>query len=369
MKSKQEYSEAYYQEFLRYGVHKRGTEFTTMVRPYDKSYQFEGRFYARPEHAPVGWVGDNRRDWVGLEDALDHIFRSADAGYVMVGSDIGGYLDRDDIDLSIQVPFDQLNFVRWIAMGAMTPFMQLHGRANLEPWSIADKPDETVDIYRYWATLHHELVPFFYSLAQEAYAGGANIIRPEGVLADWAGDYRFHVGEAFFVAPILDETGVRDVELPAGAQYYDWFKPGDPALAGGQTLTAYDATDTTTTTIPLFVREGAIIPAHVDTDLTGLGNAASAGHLTVAVYPAASASSFTLHDDDEATTTIDAQTGSMSLSRALKPVVLKVRVDAAPAAEAAGDEAPADEAVAEEAPADEAPAEDAAADEGKNDES
>lgn len=42
--------------------------------PYDKSYGFEGRFYARPEHAPVTWVGDNRRDWVGFIDALDEIF-------------------------------------------------------------------------------------------------------------------------------------------------------------------------------------------------------------------------------------------------------------------------------------------------------
>ena len=81
--SHQAYSEEYYRDFFAYGVNKRGAEeFVTMVRPYDKSYHFEGRFFARPEHAPVTWVGDNRRDWVGLIDALDHMFRSADAGYV-----------------------------------------------------------------------------------------------------------------------------------------------------------------------------------------------------------------------------------------------------------------------------------------------
>src|SRR6187401_1694408 len=95
--TRQAYSEAYYADFHAYGVARRGDQFVTMVRPWDESYGFPGRFYARPDDAPVAWVGDNRRDWVGLADALDHLFRSADAGYVAIGSDVGGYLDRDDI--------------------------------------------------------------------------------------------------------------------------------------------------------------------------------------------------------------------------------------------------------------------------------
>src|SRR5690606_36722774 len=83
----QAYSEAYYRDFLAYGRHRRGRELVTMVRPWDASYDRRGRFHARPEHAPVAWVGDNRRDWVGLADALDHVFRSAAAGYVVLGSD------------------------------------------------------------------------------------------------------------------------------------------------------------------------------------------------------------------------------------------------------------------------------------------
>src|SRR5690606_505512 len=139
----QAYSEAYYRDFLAYGRHRRGRELVTMVRPWDASYDRRGRFHARPEHAPVAWVGDNRRDWVGLADALDHVFRSAAAGYVVLGSDIGGYLDRDDQDLRVEIPFDLETFQRWVAVGAMMPFMQLHGRANLEPWSVPERPDET----------------------------------------------------------------------------------------------------------------------------------------------------------------------------------------------------------------------------------
>ena len=332
----QSYSEEYYRDFWAYGVQQRGAEFVTMVRGWDESYQFKGRFHARPEHAPVIWAGDNRRDWIGLADALDHIFRSAAAGYVVVGSDIGGYLDIDDKDMSSPVPFDQDTFVRWVALGALCPFMQLHGRANLTPWTVQPRTQETVDLYRYWATLHSELVPFWYSLSREAQASGGKpgVLRPVGAEADWPGDYRYQLGEAFLVAPILDGTGKRDVDLPAGAQWYDWWDPAAAPLAGGTTLTAYDATDQSRT-LPLFVREGAIVPLAVSSDVTGLGTAASKGSLGLLVYPGAQPSSFRLREDDDTLTTITTRrptptSAEITLSRAPRPVILRVRAEAAP---------------------------------------
>ena len=331
----QEYSEAYYRDFLSYGVHKAGAdEFVTMVRPYDKSYQWEGRFFARPEHAPVGWVGDNTRDWAGLSDALDHIFRSADAGYVVIGSDIGGYLDRLDTNLTVSVPYNQGAFDKWVALGAMMPFMQLHGRANLAPWTVPDDVDEFIALYRYWSKLHSALVPFFYSLAQEAYAGNAPpIVRPVGTLETWAGDYRFSVGDAFFVAPILDETGTRDVELPPGVRYYDWWNPGGDAIEGGQTLEAYDAS--ARDRIPLFVKQGAIIPMR------------DAGAAALWLYPSASPTEFVVHDEDGMTTRVGLGAAQVDLSRVFEDVLLQVRWEAPPVS--VGDlRAVEDAAVAEE---------------------
>lgn len=139
----QAYSEAYYHDFYAYGRARRGDDFVTMVRAYDTSYGFAPRFFARPEDAPVAWMGDNRRDYIGLADALDEMFRSSAAGYPVVGSDIGGYLDRDDIDLTQKVDFDPVVFARWTAIGALNPFMQLHGRANLTPWTI-DQTDDRI---------------------------------------------------------------------------------------------------------------------------------------------------------------------------------------------------------------------------------
>jgi alpha-D-xyloside xylohydrolase len=328
--SKQAYSEEYYRDFYAYGAARVGTEnYVTMVRPFDESYGFEGRFFARPEHAPVAWVGDNRRDWVGVNDALDHIFRSAAAGYVVIGSDVGGYLNVDDLDVSIEVPFNGEAFDRWVALGAMTPFMQLHGRANLSPWTVPEDVDRTVEIYRYWATLHHQLVPFFYSLTKAAYAGGDNVLQPIGEQADWAGDYRFLVGQAFLVAPLLEAGGVRDVALPVGASWYDWFDPTADPYAGGTTLPSHDSSDRRH--IPLFVREGAIIPLQDANDVTGLGSDAARAHRTVLVYPSSAGSSFELIDDDNQTTTIACSAvgggANIKLSRAPTTTIVRVRSD------------------------------------------
>lgn len=338
-KTHQQYSEEYYRDFYAYGAHRRGgtREFVTMVRPWDESYDFEGRFFARPEHAPVAWVGDQRRDWFGLSDALDHVFRSADAGYVVVGSDIGGYLDFDDKNpFGDRIAFDLDVFERWVAVGALMPFMQLHGRANLTPWEVpgceGECAAEVVAHYRFWSKLHHEMVPFFYSLAQEAYANGGPMLFPQGEPSTWPGDYRFMVGEALLVAPILDDTGTRDVALPSGAGFYDFWNPEADAVAGGTTIEEYDAT--ARGRIPLFVRQGAIVPLKVSDDVTGLGTSASQGALTVLVYPGATESSFRLHDDDEAVTTFRAKATAegveVTLSRALSPTLLRVRTDTMP---------------------------------------
>ena len=331
--TRQEYSEAYYADYYAYGASRR-PEFVTMVRPYDQSYGRPGRFYARPEDAPIGWVGDNRRDWIGIADALDHMFRSADAGYVAIGSDIGGYLDKDDENLlDSGIPFDTLVFARWTALGALTPFMQLHGRANITPWTVPDHVDETVDLYRYWATLHDEMVPWWYSTSRTAHAGGPMPMRPIGELASWTGDYRYTLGEAFLVAPILDATGVRDIGLPAG-RWYDWWHAGDPAIDGNTTLTAYAMPERER--MPLFVREGAIVPLHVSSSATGLGTAARGDALTVLVWPSTSETSFALVDHDDLPTTITAQASSVTLSRVARTTYIRVRRDAAPTSVQAG---------------------------------
>lgn len=328
-KSLQEYSEEYYRESLAYGLKKRGRgEFVTMVRPWDESYGYPGRFYARKEDAPVSWVGDNRRDWLGLVDALDHVFRSAKAGYLVIGSDIGGYLDRDDVDLLEIIPFDTEVFLRWTALGAMMPFMQLHGRANITPWTVPERAEESEAAWRYWSWLHKAMIPFYYSLSEEGIAGKGTIIRPIGdTVDDWQDDWRYQLGEAFLVAPIIDESGIRDVKLPEGAGWYDWWQPSADKIPGGFTLSEYDVGGSIR--IPVFVREGAIVPMEIENAHNGLGSKASKGKLSVLIYPPEEGkkSHFVLHDEDDEKTQITTQGSSITLSRTLRNTLLRIRAD------------------------------------------
>ena len=332
-KDLQTYSEAYYHDFLAYGVKTRGNDFLTMTRAWDESYQFQGRFFARKEDSRVSWMGDNRRDWIGLEDALHEMMISAQAGYVVLGSDIGGYLNVDDKDLTgPTIPFNATNFERWVAVGALNPFMQLHSRSNLTPWTAEQRPDEITAVYRYWAKLHHALVPFFYSLAEEAYAGRGQLMIPQGDPAAFVGDERYELGQALLVAPLLDDSGKRQVALPAGSKWYDFWNPSAGAIDGGTTVSVDFSADPRG--LPVYFQEGAIVPMVVDDAVTEFGDSSSQGALTIAIYPSAS-SSFALHEDDDSITTIDAKTSGSSfeidLSHVAKETILRVRAESAPA--------------------------------------
>jgi alpha-glucosidase (family GH31 glycosyl hydrolase) len=342
VKSLQEYSEAYYQDGLSHGqaTHPGGVEeFIIMTRPYDESYGFEPRFYARPEHATVAWVGDQTQDWEGLNDALDHIYRSAAVGYDMVGSDIGGYLNTN---IGNDIPFDLEVFQRWTAMSGMMPLFQLHGRANLAPWTVDGDQMEvaaTVDAYRYWATLHHHMVPFWFSLVHGAHQGGTAAMTPVGADIDaWRNDWRVFVGDAFFVAPLFEAGGARTVTLPVqddGGGYWNWWSVAadNQPISGGSEL-AFAAASARQW--PVWIRQGAIIPMQVDNDATGWGTAASAQALTVLAFAAPTPRTFVHHERTTAvagertptTMVIERRDGGVrfSTSRATKPIIVRLQV-------------------------------------------
>ncbi len=313
----QAYSEKYYEDYLEYGRSVRGNDFVTMVRAWDASYDLEPRFYAKKEHAPVAWMGDNRRDYVGLSDALEEMMISAKAGYAVLGSDIGGYLNVDDLNLTGPIiPFDSVNFARWTEIGALNPFMQLHSRGNFTPWTVPDHVEETTALYKYWATLHHALIPYLFSLTEETYAGGATPMRFLG----GAGDYRYQLGDGLLVAPLLDETGKRSVQLDARS--IDWWTRNE--VTG--TVAADFSNDRAK--LPLYLREGAIIPMDIEDDLLGLGDASSKGARTVLIVPGAQKTTFKEHLDDGTIVTYDAVANGTSwnvgVTGAQVPTVFRV---------------------------------------------
>jgi len=191
--------------------------------------------------------------------------------------------------LGPQIPFDTLNFARWAALAAMTPFMQLHGRANIAPWTVPDHVDETVALYRYWATLHHELVPFFHSSPSSANPSFTRLASRRTGRATTASRSAALLGRAPArrrAEPRREAAGrlalARLLDLASG-----W-------LEGGTTLKSYDASSRDK--LPIFVRQGAIVPLEVASAVTGIGTAAHADRTTLLVFPGPAPTSFVLHD-------------------------------------------------------------------------
>jgi alpha-D-xyloside xylohydrolase len=155
------------------------------------------------------------------------------------------------------------------------------------------------------------------------------LFRSVGDEASWPHDYRYELGNAILVAPILDDSGKRSVALPAGSRWFSWWDEAATPLEGGQTLADLDFTDRAR--VPVFVMEGAILVADVKDGATRLGTSAQAGALTVFTWPAATTTTFTVFEDVEADSfTITAKQGELTLGAARKGAFVQVFADAAP---------------------------------------
>jgi alpha-glucosidase (family GH31 glycosyl hydrolase) len=281
--SLREYRDAYYRAFYRYVV-ERKPEAIIAARPYafeltdqpdanGDQAQLASRLaarrnnggivYAPVDASPAGWVGDQSPDWVGLEEALDNILASAELGYSVLGSDIGGYLPGRR---SGKV------FIRWTQLGALSPLMENGGRGEHRPWRLGQ---DVLDAYRYYARLHHQLVPYLYSAGVEAHRGGRPIIREVDRQAR-----QYLLGQDLLVAPIVGPQDERDVALPTDSRWHDYWQD-DRVLEAGAIARHLGPPER----LPLFIRAGAIIPMQVDEAGTGHGDAGSSGQLTILMYP------------------------------------------------------------------------------------
>ncbi|MGC4117505.1 MAG: glycoside hydrolase family 31 protein [Myxococcales bacterium] len=240
--------------------------------------------YAGEQRYVAVWTGDAPSKWQTLQETVPMILGMGLSGVPFVGSDVGGYAGRATPEM----------FARWMQVGALSPFFRGHTQntgARQEPWMFGT---EVEDISRAEIQRRYELLPYLYSLFREAGLSGAPILRP--LVWDFAADPLTHtlgdevmVGPWVLVAPVLEEDATkRSVYLPAGR----WFESLSGAVTEGPaTLDA----ELTLAARPTYVREGAILPHAEFTQFVG-EKALTA--LELDVYPAATATSFTLYEDE-----------------------------------------------------------------------
>lgn len=252
------------------------------------------------------------------------------SGFPFFASDTGGYRHS---------PPNKETWVRWVEHSALMPAMQTGDSSSQMPWEFLPangRDDEALEVYRQFARLHLRLFPFFWSLANATVVDGRAIARPLGLQFPELGahpDDEYTLGDDLLVAPVVRAGATsRELVVPPG-RWRDWFTGA--ALEG--TVGAKVTVPAPLTKLPLFVREGALVPLlrpTIDTLMTASNTAVDAfgndvGTLFVRVVPGADGR-FTLYDG----TVLEQQAGKVHVVPGtifVKGVTLEVMATAKPA--------------------------------------
>jgi alpha-glucosidase len=216
--------------------------------------------YAGIQKYAAVWTGDTPSTWQGLQQTLPMMLGMGLSGVPMIGSDIGGYSGNATPEL----------YARWLALGSISPFSRAHvtsGVRGQEPWMFGDN---VTDAAKQLLTERYRLMPYLQSLAYEAAQTGAPILRPlvwefpdDAATYDLADEAM--LGPYLLVAPAVTEGAMsRSVYLPAG-RWWEWGT--DRVLDGPATIEVALRTPA----LPMFVRDGAIIPATDAVEIYGTG--------------------------------------------------------------------------------------------------
>lgn len=197
------------------------------------------------------WAGDNLTCWDSLKYNIATILGMGLSGVANQGCDIGGFYGP--------APEGEL-FIRWIQNGIFQPRFSIHSTNTdntvTEPWMYSDLKEDI----RRAIQFRYQLSPYLYSLTARAHEKGLPIMEPmcsafqnDPECYDEGVDFMF--GDSLLVANVVEKGAkIRSVYLPKGDTFYDFYTR--TAYAGGQTVEV----PVTISSIPLFIRSGAIIP-------------------------------------------------------------------------------------------------------------
>lgn len=241
------------------------------------------------------WCGDNFTSWESLQYNIATILGMGLSGCPNEGSDIGGFYGP--------APEEEL-FVRWVQQGIFQPRFSIHSTNTdntvTEPWMYRNGKE----YIREAILLRYRMMPYLYSAVHEAAQTGAPIMRP--LVYEFQDDPRcfnegmvYLFGRDLLVANVLEKGATyHTVYLPAGCKWHDFWTRR--CYEGGQEVTV----PVTIGSIPLFIREGGIIPM-AENQLMNMQQDVTTD-LRLIISPT-KASTYTLYDDDGVSN--DYQTG------------------------------------------------------------
>jgi len=205
--------------------------------------------YAGTQRYTSSWTGDNSATWEHLWIANVQAQRMAMSGFSFIGSDIGGFAEQPNGEL----------YARWIQLGVFHPFCRTHSSGDhgeQEPWMFGD---EITNIVRSFIELRYQLLPYLYTAFWHYLNEGTPILKSlvlydqEDIQTHYRTD-EFIYGGQILVCPIIEPNSRgRRIYMPKGKWYDHWT---GKAVNGGREVWV----DADIDSMPLFVKEGSVIP-------------------------------------------------------------------------------------------------------------
>jgi alpha-D-xyloside xylohydrolase len=206
--------------------------------------------YLGSQRYPLQWGGDSGCSYAYMAASLRGALSYLMSGAAFTAFDAGGFAGTPTPDL----------YCRWAAMAFLFSHVRFHGTTPREPWAFGE---DAVDIWRTFANLRYQLLPYLWQQADASLAQGLPLVRPLVLMhpddpAVRSLDDQYYLGADLLVAPLFNAAGHRTVYLPEG-RWYDWFSPGGAGIGGRQWIRL---TDVPLDRLGLYVRAGAIIPLY-----------------------------------------------------------------------------------------------------------
>ncbi len=254
-------------------------------------------FAGLQRYSAANWSGDIAARWHDMAAQIPCGLNFSMSGIPWWTMDIGGfsvesrYYNPSPADLE---EWREL-MTRWHQYGAFVPLFRSHGEFPYrEMFNTAPESHIAYKTMVAYNHLRYRLMPYIYSLAGQAWLNDYTIMRGltmdfslDTAVFDIADQYMF--GPSLMVNPVTEyRARTRKVYLPQAYGWYD-MRTGD-YLAGGTVVEAGAPYEW----MPLFVREGSVIPTGPDIQYA---DEKEADPLTLWVYTGADGT-FTLYEDE-----------------------------------------------------------------------
>ncbi|WP_410512795.1 glycoside hydrolase family 31 protein [Paenibacillus sp. BR2-3] len=241
------------------------------------------------QYGTTVWTADVDASWDSFTHNLQLGLSAGLSGMPYVSHDTGGFNGKPTPEL----------YTRWMQSSAFMPVFRAHGAEGSDPTNIREPwafGPEAEGIVKEAIKQRYRMLPYIYSAARETEQKGTPMMK--ALVLDYLNDPnvanlqdQWMFGPSLLVAPVHVPGAIsRSVYLPDGI-WHDW-NSGNK-FTGGQTI-QYSAP---LATIPVFVKEGSIVPVGKDKNYDG---EVVDDFINLKVYPLASGvtTSYSMFEDD-----------------------------------------------------------------------